>query len=487
LSLGNYAQVEVFDVVVIGFGAAGASAAIEAAKKGAKVAILEKTEHGGGNTIFSAAFICPDNEEKALKYILELKKIEQGVVSEEDLKIVKAFVSEATKLVDWIKELGGEVEPGPILPGYPKQPIGPSFPQVDGADSIKRYRVSGPEVRGGESLFKLLASKVKELNITVFYKTSAKELIHRDGEVLGVVAEKDGKESRIMARRGVILACGGYEYDDALKRLFFGGKVSYALGNPSNTGDGVRMAMQVGAALWHMHCFAGYPGFKTPEKPYAFPIRMWLPAFIYVDRYGKRFMNEAEIEAHISVLPFLYFDPIKLEYPRIPCFVIFDEKNREAGPLSPHRAVYGEWSSDNLVEIEKGWIVKADDIKELALKLGVPPENLETTVTTYNSFCKEGYDLEFGRTADELLPIDRPPYYGIVLEPCILNTQGGPKRDERCRVVDIEGKPIKRLYSAGELGSMWGLLYQSGGNIAECLVSGRIAGRNVVEEPALRE
>ncbi|MCS6769455.1 MAG: FAD-dependent oxidoreductase [Candidatus Caldarchaeum sp.] len=472
----------VYDVVVVGLGAAGAAAAITAAEKGCKVLVVEKTGEGGGNSKMSAAFICPDSKDEAVKYITHLKLIERGKVDEEERKVIEAYVEEAVGLVDWIKQLGGEVEPGPVIPGYPKQPVGPSFPEIPGSGSMKRYRVSGMEVRGGESLFKLLMSKVRELGVDVFFNTAAKDLICVDNEVVGVLAERGGVEVRIKALKAVVLACGGFEYSEELKRTFLGTSLVHGLGNPANTGDGVKMAMKLGAALWNMDSFAGYPGFKPETTPYAFPIRMWVPAFIYVDKHGNRFMNETAIEAHISCLPLLYFDPVKLEYPRIPSHVIFDEKNMEAGPLSPHRAVYGEWSADNLAELEKGWIVKADTVERLAERLGLPPNSLKTTVSRYNDMCSLGVDMDFGRRQDELMPIEGPPFYGIKIWPCVLNTQGGPRRNSRAQVLHASGKPIKRLYSAGELGSMWGKLYQSAGNVAECLAFGRIAGRNASEE-----
>jgi succinate dehydrogenase/fumarate reductase flavoprotein subunit len=473
------------DVVVVGFGAAGAAAAITAAETGVKVIVLEKSGTGGGNTVMSAAFVCPTNREEALRYIMELKRIEKGSVSGEEAKIIAAFVDEAIENVKWIMKLGGEVEPGPILPGYPRQPVGASFPNIIGAESMKRYRVSGEEPRGGASLFKLLAENAKRLGVNVLFNTTAKELIATEGpEVIGVLAEREGRELKIRARRAVILACGGYEYDEELKSQFFHGHQYPAIGAVTNTGDGVRMAMKLGAALWHMGCAAGYPGFKPLDTPYAFPIRMWLPSFIYVDKYANRFMNETNIEAHLSWIPFTYFDPVKLEYPRMPCYVIFDETNREAGPLCPHRAVYGEWSMDNIVEIEKGWIVQASSVDGLAKKIGLDPAQLVKTVEKYNNYCVKGFDEDFGRSGQDLMPIEKPPYYAIKLLPCILNTQGGPKRNEKAQVIHISGKPIKRLYSAGELGSLWGVIYQSAGNIAECLAFGRIAGRNAAaEEP----
>ncbi|HZW58008.1 MAG TPA: FAD-binding protein [Nitrososphaerales archaeon] len=110
-----------------------------------------------------------------------------------------------------------------------------------------------------------------------------------------------------------------------------------------------------------------------------------------------------------------------------------------------------------------------------------PPSALAETVGRYNEACKSGNDQEFHRSSSTLKPIDTPPYYGIGIWEALGNTQGGPRRNSKCQVLDMRGNPIHGLYSAGSLGSIWGFLYQGGGNIAECLASGRVAGREAAE------
>jgi predicted oxidoreductase len=111
----------------------------------------------------------------------------------------------------------------------------------------------------------------------------------------------------------------------------------------------------------------------------------------------------------------------------------------------------------------------------------VEPKVLEETITRYNGSCKAGKDQDFGRAKEDLRPLE-PPLYAIQLWPALINTQGGPRRDKESRVLDPEGKPIRRLYAAGELGSIWGYLYQGACNIGEALVFGRIAGENAAAE-----
>jgi succinate dehydrogenase/fumarate reductase flavoprotein subunit len=208
-----------------------------------------------------------------------------------------------------------------------------------------------------------------------------------------------------------------------------------------------------------------------------------------VDKYGKRFADEASIEGHDYGKVFSNFDSHKIEYPRIPLYCIFDEALRRKAPiydnvLGLNRDRY-KWSLDNMEEIRKGWINQGKTVGELASKISVDKNDLENTVKRYNESCKAGVDPDFGRAKEYLSPLRNPPYYALPLWPALYNTQGGPRRDEEARVLNVEGKPIPRLYAAGELGSIWGTLYQGGSNIAECLVFGRIAGRKAAAEKPL--
>lgn len=219
-------------------------------------------------------------------------------------------------------------------------------------------------------------------------------------------------------------------------------------------------------------------------------------------------MNEKGLDNHTCLYAVNQMDPIRHRYPRIPCWLIFDEKARKAGPISGgatsgyalNREGY-KWSADNSAEIEKGVIVKAATIRELAEKIKVPADQLEATVKKWNADIKAGKDTEFGRIlkrdpkgktafAGREAPIvseplaEEGPFYATALYPTMLNTQGGPKKNVRGQVMDPNDRPIPRLYAAGELGSMWGSIYQGATNNAECIVFGRIAGREAAKEKA---
>jgi len=487
------------DVLVIGYGGAGACAAIEAHDAGSKVLILEKMAQSGGNTgVSGGGFLCPTNPQDAYTYISGLYEFSH---SDMDKDLVKVYADESVKNVDWIKSLkeGTEV----LIYG------GAGFPKVPGAKSMNKYHVKG-EGKGltgsSKNLWKLITYAVEEKRkIPVMLETPAVRLITgAKGEVVGAVAKSKGKEITIKARKAVVMTTGGYEFNKRDLQNFVKGYPIYALGSPGNTGDGIRMAQKVGAGLWHMNGVSCPLGIKVPEIEAAFTWVATTPRHIMVDKHGKRFVNEKAVELHAGLLAVDYFDTHELDYPRIPCYVIFDETARKAGPITAlagmgYAGRKHSWSRDNSVEVEKGWILKGNTIAELAGKIKtMDPKLLEKTVAKWNEDMSKGEDTQFHRpirsgdpsspaykelaTALWSAPIDAPPFYAVELYPALLNTQGGPRRNTKAQVLDAFEKPIPRLYGAGEFGSMWGIIYQGAGNIGECIVYGRIAGRNAAAE-----
>lgn len=154
-----------------------------------------------------------------------------------------------------------------------------------------------------------------------------------------------------------------------------------------------------------------------------------------------------------------------------------------SGPVGyEHACGIYSWSGDNSAEIEKGWILRADTIKELAKKIKVPPGEMADTVARFNRYCRDGSDPEFQRSGGSMSSISSPPYYALELGLALVNTQGGPKRNRFSQVLDPYDKPIPRLYAAGELGSFFGFLYQEGSNYPEAWATGRIAGERAAAE-----
>lgn len=304
--------------------------------------------------------------------------------------------------------------------------------------------------------------------------------------MIGVEAENQGKRLRIKAKRGVILTCGGYSANPEMLLNYVGQAYYYPYCNPGNTGDGVRMVMEIGADLWHMSAVVAGFGLKVPEYDYPIPHQMSSPGYIFVDQNGKRFMNETGVDSHMMWTQVYYWDVSTQTYPRVPAFSIFDEDAFRAGKVATTvRGRIGDvyqWSEDNRPELERGWIIRAETIVDLANKLEIRSDILQETVARYNMNCVAGYDPEFNRSLRTLGPVIRSPFYAVRIFPCALNTQGGARRNPRAQVLNVRGKPIPRLYSAGEFGSLFHRFYIGAGNVRECIVFGRIAGQNAAAE-----
>jgi succinate dehydrogenase/fumarate reductase flavoprotein subunit len=244
------------DVVIVGTGHAGLAAAIAATDAGAKVVILEKMKkefEGGNSKVSGNMWWTPTDLPQAIQYIQALS---YGLTGKE---CVQALAEEMLKLNDWLEKLGIGHSPLGIFQ--------PEHPELPGAACVRTWS------NGGSSNGRLwipLREQVANRNVEVLYEAPAKELIQLPSrEIGGVRAELAGKPYRIKARKGVILCCGGFEFDFEMQKQFLPGWPIYGQGSPGNTGDGIRMAQQVGADLWHMNNpLAGLGGmvFGTREK-----------------------------------------------------------------------------------------------------------------------------------------------------------------------------------------------------------------------------
>src|ERR1044071_8826178 len=333
------------DVIVVGYGGAGASAAIAAHDAGGKVFIVEKDQGGGNTKLATRTFISPGNSPAARQHILALSS---GAADE---RTVEAALQWMGRNNDFIRELGGQIE---------ECPPHATFPSLPGAETMIRYRVkASADERGGESMWNLLKRNVDARKIRVHLQTAAKKLLRSDNAILGVECEQNGRCIKICARRAVVLTTGGFEYNEEMKREYLAGYPIYAYGHRGNTGDGIKLAQEVGADLWHMKGVAAPMGFKFPEYESAFIMRMPADGYVLVDQNGRRFCNETGLEHYSMWMEVTRFDMQALRYSRIPAYVIFDERTCSSGPVTSigHGANRGyEWSADNRVEIDRGWI-----------------------------------------------------------------------------------------------------------------------------------
>lgn len=495
------------DVLVVGYGLAGGVAAAVAHDDGADVLILEKSEYPGGCSILAGGSAkCVENAELAIEY---LTATSGGRVDDE---VIRAFAEALAENEAFIRELaaidGAEVKRVPSTQGgYP-------YPGRETWYSVRIPRIPGfsgfPWLRcqnklASVNLVKMVMDNVESRGVEALLSTPVRRLeTDTSGSVIGAIAERDGQEIAIGARRAVILATGGFEQNTWLQDQYLQGKPFYSMAPLTHTGDGILMSQKVGAALWHMWLLHGAYGFKTPDSPIAYrhpfggyrnPKRRM--AWIVVDKFGSRYMNEyPPAPQDTGYRAMEIFDPDIPGYPRIPSFIVFDEAGRKMGAIAEPMAFPGyeyDWSEDNGKEIEKGWIIKADSIAELAdgIRRHFPQdegrmeaETLQATVKQWNACVETGKD-RFNRPPGTMMALVNPPFYAAEVWPIITNTQGGPVHNARQQVIDSFGQPIPRLYAIGELGSFFGHLYQLGGNLGECFTSGKIAGRNAAAESRL--
>jgi succinate dehydrogenase/fumarate reductase flavoprotein subunit len=467
-------------VVVLGTGFAGLAAAIAASDANAKVLVLEKmsaAEEGGNSKICGNMWWTPTSAEEGARYI---KALCMGLT---DDACIQTLAAEMSKLNAWLSTTLH-------LNASPLGIFQPEYPELPGSGSVRTWSNGA-----GGGLWQPLKDAVSTRRVEILYGTPAIDLVQDPStrEIKGVIAGRSGQEITVKCKRGVVLACGGFEFDHDLQAQHLPGWPVYGQGTPGNTGDGIRMAQKAGAVLWHMNNALAHVGCFVPDPtdPASIPIPLSLPAgSILVDKGGARFMDEKREERHgfgHKELLF-FFDGLKQAFTRIPCYGVFDETTRRAGKLQGGLAGWSgnhpthSWSSDNSAEVASGWIKKGQTLDALAAAFGADAATLGATVTRYNGFCSAGRDQDFGRSPSTLKALTTPPYYAIPIHPVMYNTQGGPRRNPKCQVVTPAGQPIPRLYSAGELGSFWGWMYNGGGNAAEAVVTGRIAGGNSAAE-----
>jgi succinate dehydrogenase/fumarate reductase flavoprotein subunit len=504
---------ETYDVIVVGYGFAGGITAIEAADAGAKVLICEKMPDPGGLSICSGGSIrCAYDADDAFEY---LKATNASTTPDDILRVLADGMAKADKYID---KLISTIEGAARKPNENSGRQGGNYPfpgwqtfhhaQVVVEGGLDRAAMF-PGVRtrpssGGPEMFWVINQHIRRRDIEVRLSCPVLRLLRSpENEVRGVVVGGDGGERRITARRAVVLACGGFEWDDEMKRQYWEGKPVLTASSRGNTGDGIRMAQALGAELWHMWHFHGSYAFKHPDPDFPFALRVkrlpdWNPAekdeadvrmvWIVVDQHGRRYMNECPPYAQdTSHRPMHHMDSETMRYPRIPSWLITDWNGCSTYQLADVRTndreyVY-DWSPDNSKELKLGILKKADSVGELAAMIGADADVLTATIERWNKLYDSGTDVDFGRPYGTMTRIGTPPFVFGAVYPTVSNTQGGPVHNVRQEIVDVAGQPIPRLYAAGELGSSYGHLYLSGGNLAECFVTGWIAGK----EAAMRD
>lgn len=310
-----------------------------------------------------------------------------------------------------------------------------------------------------------------------------------EGEVIGVRAEQEGKDLFVGARKGVILASGGFEWNQELVRAFLKGHVTHPLSPPSNEGDALIMAMEAGAALGNMSEAWWYPAMQDPTIEYEGHVLNQIGSgrnlahSIIVNRSGKRFVNEGTTYMDMPKA-FYTYDQVTQTWPNEPpVWMVFDSNLKDSALILT--MMPGEPAPD--------WIAQADTIRELAEKIEVDADGLEETVKRFNGYAESGEDPDFhrgtvyfenfaaggGSPEFNLGPIEKAPFYALPIYYGTLGTNGGPRINADGQVISLRGKPISGLYAAGN--AAMGILGQTypgaGGTIGPAMTFGYLAGQ----------
>lgn len=472
----------IYDVIVLGYGGAGATAARFAADKGAKVLLVDSAPEGkeGGNTRVCGQIIGSGDDVNELKSY----EIALNAPFHVDDNVIDTLVHGMTNISTYIKKYFG-VSPY----SYKKQCTGDSvllnyiqeYPELPGASTFDLKTVKTQYKQS--ALWKLLKKEVDKRTdkIDVWYGSPAKHLIQDQftKAVIGAQVERDHKVRSIKARRGVILTTGGFENSAQKMNDFLQEPYLTSIGTVYNKGDGIDMAMEVGADLCHLRSYESLGlSIKTQKNNHGIGTlgviasSVFNGSIIAVGDDGTRYFKEDENNRHGHIYNHGMY---RIPFGQMSPYMIFDQK--QAIHLTKAR------SQGKLIIDPLKYAINADKIEELAKKIGKDVRNISTTISDFNFFCDQGKDYAYHRDPNTMQKFaDEGPYYAVPLTKTMLNTQGGPRRNANAEIVDPDGDPIPHLYGAGELGAPYPNQYAGGSNIADCLIFGKIAGENAAKE-----
>jgi len=507
------------EVVILGSGAAGLSAAIAAADRGARVTLLEAAAKAGGTTALSGgvAWIpghpADDTPQAALRYLraVALGDCDDelcGVFARGAAGVARALEAAGDLLwqplayPDYHAELpGGRRQGGRSLEPQPMPASAELAAQVRDAPNVE-FPVTYHELATGEfdrevvgrraregvltlgrALVAALLDAARRRGVQMRFGARAQRLLLERGDVAGVHLEGASVRGR------VVLACGGFERDARLVRALLRGPMVAPAGVPTNRGDGLRMAQSAGAGLGNLSEAWWSPAMRVPGEMIddAEMFRLILterarPGSVIVDSRGRRFADEAQNYNDFG-RSLHEFDPAAMAFPRVPSWMIFDAGYRRSYSVGPLRRRAAD----------PEWLARANDIGSLAELIGVPADPLRDSLARFNALAHAGADEDFGRgdyvydrymgdpraPHPVLAPIEEPPFYALQVLPGCLGTKGGPRTDSHGRVLSApDSSPISGLYAAGNAAaSPFGFAYPgAGGTIGPALVFGHRAG-----------
>lgn len=528
------------DVIILGTGAAGMAAALAAHEAGASVLLVEKGERIGGTSAISGGVIwvadnpqmraagMADSCEDALAYF---RSLDHGDLVYETLE---AFVHSGPEALAFLERI--DALKVAVLPGYPDYYLDRPGAKPEGSRALDHYlfdlntlgewaarifaieepkplmlretplggaaSLPPPDVLGqrlaarqcgfGQAMVARLLKACLTRGITPMLGVTTHRLLREGGRIAGIEGEQHGAPIMLSARRAVVIATGGFEWDKDLRQTFLRGPVTAPASPPTATGEGLKLAMAAGAKLGNMTSAWWAPTLVTPDAPWPggesraqiILIERTVPHSIMVNRSGQRFCNEA---ANYSALGgvFHQFDPASYDYLNLPAYLIFDAQYAARYPLGTRQP--GQPIPD--------WVMRAETLEGLAAQIGLDPGALAATVARFNAHADAGRDPDFGRgtsaydhfygdrsrsgTAVTLGAIRQAPFYAVEIQSGLLGTNGGPRTDGQGRVLGHDGAPIPGLLGAGNVIACptGGIYAGAGGTLGPALTFGYLAGR----------
>lgn len=556
------------DVLVVGSGGGGMTAALAADAFGLDTLVVEKSSYFGGSTALSGGGIWVPGAPAQRKagYVPDpdgvveyLRQITGGLVSDARLR---QYVDTAPEMMEFLEKLSPWFEfvwkPGyadyyPEVPGGSAQGSTINVPAIDlrklgdeeqhllqplalapkgiwfapkdlrlfyqvrqnwrgKAVLVKliwrmfRARVFGDRMAAiGQSLAARMRLALKAQNVPLWLDSPMTELITDvDGAVVGAVVERDGRQQRIGARHGVILAAGGFDHDMEWRRQHLPVlEKDWSFGNPASMGDAIRAGEKVGGSTDLLDEAWWFPAICWPDGRLQFMLNeRMMPSQFVVNGEGKRFINEAA--------PYMDFAHAMIEgqnsgVTHIPCWLITDIRSFHryvvAGhlpiPKIPFAPVPTGWKVPR-AWLESGVVQEGSSFEELAGKIGVPPDHLRRTAERFNELARKGHDDDFNRGDSaydnyygdptlpnpNLHPLGEPPYYAFQIILGDLGTSGGLRTDEYARVLSADVGVIRGLYAVGNTSAaVMGRSYAgAGATIGPAMTFGYVAAKHIAEQ-----
>ena len=528
------------DVIILGTGAAGMAAALAAHETGAEVLLVEKWDRVGGTSAISGGVIwvadnprmrdagMADSRDDALAYF---RSLDHGDLVDET---IEAFVDSGPEALAFLESI--DALSVSVLPGYPdyytdrpgakpqgsraldhdlfaldelgewaakiyaieepkplmlrETPIGGATEMVSAA--VMGERMAARQCGFGQAMVARLLKACLARGIEPMLGVTTKRLLREGDRIIGIEGEQNGAALTLKARRGVIIATGGFEWDEDLRKTFLRGPVTAPASPPTATGEGLQLAMAAGAKLGNMTSAWWAPTLVQPDSPWAsgeqrgqiLLIERTVPHSIMVNRKAERFCNEAANYSSLGGV-FHQFDPAKYDYLNLPAYLIFDAQYALRYPLGTRMP--GQPIPD--------WVTRAETLEGLAQQLGLDPAALMETVARFNVHADEGHDPDFGRgtsaydhfygdrsregTGVTLGALREAPFYAVQVHSGLLGTNGGPRTDGAGRILGHDGVPIPGLLGAGNaIACPTGGIYAgAGGTLGPALTFGYLAGR----------